>query len=132
MPARFRTQQMLRQFARYCLVGALNTGVGLSIIFAAMGVFRLSPVVSNAVGFGAGFLVSFALNRQWTFKSTRSMQWSFPLFALICAVGYVLNLTALVAAIHILDVAPYLAQLVGVGAYAIFVFLGSRFLAFRK
>jgi putative flippase GtrA len=123
---------MIGQFARYCLVGALNTGVGLGIIFMAMAVFHLPPVISNAVGFGAGFLVSFALNHKWTFQSNRSLQWSFPLFALICAIGYALNVAALITAVNIFEITPYLAQLIGVGAYAIFVFLGSRFLAFRQ
>lgn len=132
MAARFRTQLMLGQFARYCLVGALNTGVGLSIIFAAMGVFQLSPVFSNAVGFAAAFLLSFALNRQWTFQSSRSLQSSFPLFVLVCAAGYALNFAALTSAIHIFQVNAYAAQLMGVCAYTIFVFFGSRFLAFRE
>lgn len=122
---------MIRQFARYCLVGALNTGVGLSIIFLAMIVLRLPATTANFIGFAAAFLASYALNRRWTFQSARATTTSLPAFALVCAIGYALNITLLIAAIDLAHLHPYLAQLVGVGAYALFVFIASRQWVFR-
>ncbi|WDI30423.1 GtrA family protein [Hyphococcus flavus] len=123
---------MFRQLVRYCLVGVINTFVGLSIIYVAMGVFLLAPALSNMIGFAVGILVSYTLNRRWTFSSNAPLSRSMTIFGLVCLTGYILNLSAVLTAIHIGGVNPYLAQLFGISVYTVSVFLGSRQLAFRR
>ena len=54
---------------RYLAVGALNTTVGYGLIYAAMYFANVAPAAANALGYGVGFVVSFTLNRRWTFRS---------------------------------------------------------------
>ncbi len=122
---------MLGQITKYCIVGLGNTVVGLSLIYLAMGVFGFSPALSNFFGFAVTFLLSFSVNRSWTFQSDGHAGRSLIIFAAVCAVGYLLNLGAVLAAINLAQIDAYIAQLFGVAIYAAFVFLGSRFLAFR-
>ncbi len=123
---------MLEQFVRYCLVGLINTAVGLSLIYAAMIFLDLAPALANAAGFAVGLCVSYSLNKRWTFKSNAPTGRSFALFVGVVAIGYAANLAAVMAAIHGAGVNPYIAQLFGVGIYAVLVFLGSRYAAFRS
>ncbi|MEM9617831.1 MAG: GtrA family protein [Pseudomonadota bacterium] len=122
---------MLRQIVRYGLVGLANTVIGLAFIYLAMGVFGFAPGVANFSGFAIAFLVSFFLNRRWTFESNAHFGQSFFAFASVCAAGYGLNLAAVLTAINLADVNAYIAQLIGVAIYAVFVFIGSRVFAFR-
>lgn len=123
---------MIAQFAKYCLVGVVNTFVGLGLIFTCMAAFGLSPALSNLIGFAIGIVVSFSLNRIWTFASSAPIGKSFAGFAGICLVGYFLNLGVVLAVIYAWGVNPYIGQIAGVGCYAVFVFLGSRYFAFRR
>ncbi len=122
---------MTGSFFKYCLVGAGNTAIGLSVIYLAMGVLQLPAASANAVGYALAFAVSFWLNRVWTFRSTAPVGKSLASFAVLCAIGYTLNLAAVMTAIHGAGVDPYIAQLFGVAVYALFVFAGSRFVVFR-
>lgn len=123
---------MVKQFVKYCIVGVGNTAVGLGLIYAAMGLLGLAPLISNFVGFAGAFFVSFLLNRRWTFQSNAHLGRSLVAFAVICFIGYLLNFAAVYSAIHIAGVNPYPAQLIGVAVYAVFVFLGGRYGAFRE
>jgi putative flippase GtrA len=54
---------------RYLLVGVANTLVGLSTIYFAMYILQLGVVSANAFGYSIGILLSFALNKTWTFSN---------------------------------------------------------------
>ncbi len=55
------------EFIRFCLVGALNTGVDFTVftILSNLGVILL---VAQCVSYTFGVLNSFLLNRTWTFR----------------------------------------------------------------
>ncbi len=122
---------MMQQLIRYGLVGLANTAFGLSLIYLAMSVFGLAPALANAVGFAAAFLFSYWLNRRWTFRSDAHVGRSLTGFAAACAVGYALNLAAVLTAINFMQINPYIAQLFGVAIYAGFVFVVSKLFVFR-
>jgi len=122
---------MMQQLIRYGLVGLANTAFGLSLIYIAMSVFGFAPVVANAAGFTAAFLFSYWLNRRWTFRSDAHLGRSLTGFAAVCALGYALNLAAVLTAINFAQVNPYIAQLFGVAIYAGFVFVASKLFIFR-
>ena len=55
------------EFMRFCLVGAVNTGVDFMVftVLSNMGVLLL---VAQCVSYTCGVLNSFLLNRTWTFR----------------------------------------------------------------
>lgn len=123
---------MIQQFVRYCLVGLVNTAVGLSLIYACMLFFNLPPGISNAIGFAVGVCVSYVLNKRFTFKSSAPAGRSFAMFAGVVAVGYAANLALVLFAVHTAGLNPYLAQPLGLSVYIVIVFLGSRYAVFRS
>ena len=51
---------------KFGLVGLLNTAIGFSIILAALAA-GFGDYAANALGYGLGFMLSYVLNRYWTF-----------------------------------------------------------------
>ncbi len=116
----------MKELAKFLIVGALNTLIGLSCIYAAMGILHLGFIASNALGYGFGILISFALNRAWTFGHSAPWRRSFPKWLAVVGAAYACNLIAASFARWTLGVDPYIAQLFGVAAYTSASFLGAR------
>ncbi|MEO8118442.1 MAG: GtrA family protein [Rhodoferax sp.] len=114
---------------RFLLVGIVNTLVGLGVIFAAKGVFGLGDVVSNAIGYGIGLLVSFSLNRYWTFRHTGPVSNAIAIFFVVQAAAYSLNLVCVLGSIEY-GIDSYIAQALGMPPYMVISYLGSRYFAF--
>ncbi|MEI6336424.1 MAG: glycosyltransferase [Methylococcaceae bacterium] len=116
---------------RYLLVGVANTFVGLSTIYFAMYFLKLDIVYANAFGYSIGILLSFVLNKAWTFNSGDRIVSSLIRYLLVLAVAYAANLTTVLFANSNLDLNPYIAQAPGIIPYTVIGFLGSRYFAFR-
>jgi len=116
---------------RYLLVGVVNTLVGLGVIYFAMYYLHFQVVPANAIGYAVGILVSFALNKTWTFSSLDHVGYSFLRYLLVLAIAYVVNLATVLSASSHFDLNPYIAQALGIFPYTVIGFLGSRYFAFR-
>lgn len=68
MPTKMHRQDV-EQFARYVMVGVLNTLITLAVIFLCKSVLDVNQWVSNALGYVAGMANSFLWNKMWVFKS---------------------------------------------------------------
>jgi putative flippase GtrA len=123
------------QLSRFGLAGALNTLVGLSIITALDLGLHLPPSVANAVGFAAGMVCGFVLNRNFVFRSQAKAQSLGPKYLLTVATGFVLNQLALHAVLRALGsghTQHMIAQVSGMGVYTVTTFLICRFWVFRE
>jgi putative flippase GtrA len=122
--------QLLRQSIRFAGVGIVNTTVGLSAIWAAMFWFKASPTLANAAGYAVGLVISFGLNRWWTFGSSARSAEQLPRFILVAALSYFINLGAVIVATSQFAVDAYLAQVLGVAMYTVASFFGCRWFVF--
>lgn len=114
--------------ARFALTGLANSAAGLLVIYAAK-FMGLGDIASNAIGYGAGLLLGFALHRRWTFGDRRPATASLPKFIAVTLVAYFANL-GVVLALVAAGLDGYLAQACGVPVYAGLTFLGYRHIAF--
>jgi polyisoprenyl-phosphate glycosyltransferase len=117
---------------RYLLVGVVNTLVGLGTIYLAMYFLQMSVASSNAFGYAIGIMVSFALNKKWTFDSQDHVVYSFLRYLLVLLVAYVTNLATVLYAHSHFELNPYLSQALGIIPYTTIGFLGSRYFAIRE
>lgn len=67
------SQSPIIQFAKYAIVGVMNTLLTLIVIFLCKSVFDINEYVSNAIGYVAGVINSFIWNRQWVFRSNGAL-----------------------------------------------------------
>lgn len=74
------TRKGLRQFIKFAIVGAINSGVDWGVfypvklilpgIFGSLGIQEIKQI-AKAVSFAVSALSSYIMNRRWTFRSTR-------------------------------------------------------------
>lgn len=116
---------------RFSLVGVVNCTIGLLVIYSAM-LLGAGNAAANALGYGVGILVSFALNRQWTFGARGGVGEAFFRYLLVVAVAYFANLGSVLFLIDSLGVNGYIAQACGVPVYTLAVYAGCRFFVFPR
>lgn len=116
---------------RFLTVGFLNTLLGYCIIFFAMYVLNWSPIMSNAVGYGVGLMVSYFLNRHYTFKSTKKRLPEMMFFLICFLIAYGGNAAVLQLAIFI-GIDPGVSQIVS-GIFYVFVFFFlNKYFVFKR
>ncbi|TLD95473.1 GtrA family protein [Helicobacter jaachi] len=115
----------------YLCVGVINTCVGYGIIFALIWC-GLVPEVANVLGYIVGFIVSYFLNKTFTFASSSSHKRDLPRFAISMGVAYIVQLLAMMLSYRIFEWNVYLCQIVGGAFYVAVGFAMSRFWAFKK
>ena len=122
---------------KFLLVGVGNTLLSMVLMFALEG---LGYWPSTAIAYVAGAVMSFFLNRSFTFHSQETMGRSAVKFALNVAVCY---LMAYGIAQPVMELLPQpvfvpaiwwerLTKLVGMGLYTVLNYFGQRFFAFQK
>ena len=122
---------MIWQFIRFSSFGVINTLVGLLSIFGTKAYIYDNDVIANAAGYGTGLLVSFLLNKSWTFHDHSSFLKSGIRFLEAFFICYALNLGTVLTCIYWFDLNSYLAQAIGVIPYTIFFFLICKYYTFN-
>lgn len=118
------------QFAKFVVVGVLNTAVGLAVIFAAKALLDWSDLAANATGYAVGLVTSFALNRNWTFRDHGKISPALLRFLGAFAAAYLANLATVFSLRDFAHVDAYVAQAAGVVPYTMLFFLISRAFVF--
>lgn len=113
---------------RFAIVGLANSVSGLLVIYLAK-IIGAGEVLSNALGYAFGLILSFNLNKNWTFLYRRSSGGALLRFSLVTAVAYLANLAVVVLLIDG-GVNSFVAQACGVPVYAILGYIGYRWFAF--
>ena len=119
-------------FARFLFVGFLNTAVGYSTILFFQHVVSLGYLVSNALGYMVGGLVSYVLNKSFTFGSSRAHGEALPRFVLAVAICYLINLVVLEVSIAHWNIPAAIAQGVAMFAYTVTFFFLSKWFVFGE
>jgi putative flippase GtrA len=122
-------RDLVQMVGRFSLTGILNTAVGFLVIFACM-FAGLNPLISNVVGYAAGLILSFALQRGWVFRDQSSLSQQVRRYAASVTVAYLCNLAMLWSLLG-LKMSPYVAQIFSATTYTILLFLLSSNWVFR-
>jgi putative flippase GtrA len=117
---------------RFAAVGVVNTLVGLAAIYACLAWLGMGDAAANFVGYCIGWLVSFVLNRRFTFRHRGSVGSSLLRFILVSAVAYAANLGMVLFTHRSMGINVYAAQLFGVVTYTLVGFFGSYYYAFAR
>ncbi|MFB6468130.1 GtrA family protein [Cytobacillus sp. Hz8] len=81
------------QFVRFLMVGFLNTVVGLSVMYILLHLAGLSYWISTCLGNSIGAVVSYFLNRRFTFRSHSTITKSMLRFIAVILFCYVVSYT---------------------------------------
>lgn len=123
---------------RFLLVGIVNTLVGCGTMFLLYNLAHCSYWFSSAANYVIGGIVSFFLNKYFTFRKT-AWAWNevvrFALNVAVCwlvAYGIAKPMVLLVLQEQTVSLQENVAMLVGMCLYTALNYLGQRFFAFRQ
>ena len=126
-----------KTFLRFLIVGFVNTIVGTSVMFLCYNLFHFSYWVSSGMNYISGSIVSFFLNKNYTFK-VKETNWKyivkFIVNILICyliAYGIAKPLAALLLENSSKTIQENGAMIVGMVLFVITNYCGQRFFAFK-
>lgn len=122
---------LARQFSSFFGVGLLAAVAHYGVLAALVELLGMRASLAALVGFVAGGVVSYVLNRRWTFDSARSHAAAVPRFFAVAAVAFVLTgllmeLLSVRLGLHWLP-----AQIATTGVVLVWTFLANRFWTFH-
>jgi putative flippase GtrA len=120
----------MKQLLKFAAVGVVNTALGYAVIFACMYLADLSAVTSNVIGYAVGLIVSYVLNRSFTFRSAAPPRREIIRFVAIFLLAYLANLAALVLLIRHAGVHEGVAQVIAGVVYFALSFLLNKYYVF--
>ena len=90
-------------FIKYNAIGIINTLITLAVSWVLLHLLDFSLEVSNFLGFVAGGINSYLMNRIWNFKSENRKRTEVVRFIVVFLLSYALNFVALEACVYVLD-----------------------------
>lgn len=127
-----------RTFWTFLLVGVANTLFGTGIMFLFYNVFHLSYWLSSASNYFFGSILSYVLNRMFTFRSQDSAGKTLPRFVVnitlcyLLAYGMAKPLAAWVLSGFPVAVQENVAMLTGMCLFVGLNYIGQRFFVFKN
>ncbi|MEG1633393.1 MAG: GtrA family protein [Oscillospiraceae bacterium] len=127
-----------RQFLKFCLVGVANTLFGTAIMFGLYNLAGCSYWLSSAMNYVCGSVLSYFLNKYFTFKSVGGGWRELLRFAANISLCYVIAYSLAKPLVYTLltgasvSVRDNVSMLVGMVIFTGLNYLGQRFFAFRQ
>ena len=120
-----------RQFFRYAIVGFASNLIGylLYIVLTSVG---LGPKLAMSVLYAVGVLQTFVFNKNWSFGFNGAATPALVRYATIYALGYVINLLALMLLVDQAGLRHQLVQGVMILVVAVMLFIAQRYWVFPK
>lgn len=125
---------LIRQVLIFCGVGGLNTLLSLGIILSLSEIFHVHYVLANTVGYAMGLLSGYLLHKKITFKTqdgNAAPLQQFFIFLIVFAIGYTVQLGALMMLVETVHVPNILAQIIAWVVYVSISFAGHKFFTFH-
>ncbi|MEO1797982.1 MAG: GtrA family protein [Pseudomonadota bacterium] len=122
-------RNLMGQLWRYGVTGVLNTALGYGLILACVYGLGASILVANLVGYGAGWCLSYTLNKRWTFGHSGALGRTALAFVVLVALAFAANL-ALTLVLTGAGLAYPIAQILGAATYSVAVFAGMKWMVF--
>lgn len=91
----------------------------------------MSAVPASAAGALIGAWINYSLNYRYTFRSTKQHREAVVKFAMVAALGLLLNTLCMWLAVEVLQFHYLLGQIVTTGLVFIWSFLANRFWTFH-
>lgn len=130
-----------RTFLRFLLVGLINTTIGLSTTLILLNIFKFSFWYATFIGNGIGTIISYMLNRTYTFESKAPHKRGIIRFMIVVSCSYFISyLSGKYLALYLSSnttILPFAyidnaAVLLGNGLYTLTNYLGQRYFVFNK
>lgn len=126
------------KFLKFICVGVINTLVGTGVMFLAYNIFGLGYWISSAANYVVGSIVSYILNKHFTFKNTAKDKKTIIRFVINIAACYLIAyglakpLVSRVLHQYPINIRDNMSMLVGMGLFVVLNYLSQRYLTFKE
>lgn len=123
---------------KFIIVGIINTVVGTSVMFILYNVFSVGYWMSSAANYIIGSIVSYFLNKYFTFQNREKSFKQIILFVInisLCypiAYGVAKPMVAFILKQYNEQIQGNVSMLVGMGLFVILNYFGQRLVVFRQ
>jgi len=127
-----------RVLLKFILVGFINTIVGSAVMFLMYNIFGLGYWVSSAANYIAGSILSFFLNKYWTFNVRKWSVYMVIMFIANIVISWFLAYKLAKMAIYLLlinhpqKIRDNAALFAGMCFFTVLNYIGQRFVVFKK
>ena len=124
-------------FMKFVMVGIVNTLIGTTIMFGFYNVFNLNYWISSASNYIIGSLVSYLLNKNFTFRFREKGYYSLLRFIINILTCYLLAYGIAKPIMHWIlsdfnkTIQENISMLLGMCLFVVFNYLGQRFFTFK-
>jgi putative flippase GtrA len=98
------------KFVKYGLVGILGTGLHFSVLICLVKLLGCNVVFSSTIGFIIVLIISYFLNKYWTFNSSGHGLQEFIKYAVVSLIGLFLNTIIIYVCTYILELNYIIGQ----------------------
>lgn len=122
---------------KFVMVGIVNTLIGTTIMFGFYNVFNLNYWISSASNYIIGSLVSYLLNKNFTFRFKEKGYYSLLRFIINILTCYLLAYGIAKPIMHWIlsdfnkTIQENISMLLGMCLFVVFNYLGQRFFTFK-
>jgi len=127
---RFLKSPLAQQFLRFAAVGAVATATHYVVLIALKELAHVPLLWATSVGYLAGAVVGYTLNRRYTFEANHKFTHGLAKYVGVGVIGLVLN-GAILAALTQMGLHYLLAQVIATGVVLVWNFCAARFVVFR-
>jgi putative flippase GtrA len=120
------------EFVKFASVGALNTVVGLAIIYGLKWGLAWGDAAANLLGYLFCIGLGFYLNGRWTFAVPDLRARHLIGYFAVAGAAYLMNLLAVLTSMALLGMTGDVAQLVGVPAFTLTSYVLNKVFVFSK
>ena len=126
------------KFLKFICVGVINTLVGTGVMFLAYNIWGLGYWISSAANYVVGSIVSYILNKHFTFKNTAKDKKTIIRFVINIAACYLIAyglakpLVSRVLHQYPINIRDNMSKLVGMGLFVVLNYLSQRYLTFKE
>jgi len=121
--SKYLNHRALMQFSRYITTGLLAAAVEYMLLVALTEWVGLWYLTSNSIAYISGFLISFLLNRFWSFKSKDNIVKQLVLYGILFAINFVLTNALMYALTSILGILYLISKIFVMGIVVIWNFI---------
>ena len=97
----------VKHFIKYNIIGVINTLITLATVWILHQILDWNLELSNFLGFVAGGINSYIMNRIWNFESKNKKRTEFARFVIVFLCSYAINLLVLEGSVYILENATW-------------------------
>ncbi len=124
--------RLIHQFKRFIGVGLIAACVHYTLLIISVEMRFLTPVFGALLGYTGGGIISYILNRAFTFDEGAPVMRSIKRFAVVACVGFILTYIMMYW-LNTLNKVPYIfAQLLTTGVVLFWSFIAHKWWTFRK